>query len=171
MTLTQTTLLLLSNLRRLSRSINLRSTMGIGSRRENLFTRSLCTERSTRKLSLINRKRLSSLSSTWEKMSKGECNPTLKSIWKKGLCSYFQQPLYWYCSPRSLLHNYAPCLKKKTLSRTPKIKLYNFGRLATLSDTLLFSKHWEYSVIGKILNSRLSSITNSKIILKTKSPG
>ena len=169
--LTQTIFLLLFNLRRLSRLTNLRNTMGIGSRLESLFIKSPCTGRLTRKLSLINRKRLSSLPPTWEKMSKDECNFILKSTWRKGLCSYFQQLLYWYCSPRSSSRNYVPCLKKKTLSRTPKIKLYDFNKLAILPDTLLLFKHWGYSAIGEIPNLRLSSITDSKTMSKTKSPG
>ena len=152
MTLTQITLLLLFNLRKLYRSINLRSTTGIGSRLKSSFIRSPCTGKLTRKLSLINRKKLSSLSPTWEKISRDECNPILKSTWRRGLCSCFQQLLCWYCNSRSSSHNYAPCLEKKTLSRILRIKLYNFSRLTTLLNMLLLSKHWGYSAIEKILN-------------------
>ena len=150
--LAQTIFLLLFNLRKLFRLTNLRSTMGIGSKFESLFIKLLYTERLTRKLSLIKKKRLSSLFSTWEKMLKNKCSPILKNIWRKNLCSYFQQPLCWYYNLKSLSHNYAPCLKRKTLSKISRIKLYSFDRLAILPDILLFFKHWGYSVIGEILN-------------------
>ena len=171
MTLAQTIFLLLFNLKRLSRLTNLRSTMGIGPRLENSFTRSPCTGRSTRRLSFINERRLSSLSPTWEKTSRDGYNFTSKSIWRKGSCSHFQQPLCWYCSPRNLSHNYAPCLEKRTQSRISKTKLYGFGRLATSPGTLLLFKHWGYSAIEEIPDLRLSFITDSKIMSRIKSPG
>ena len=171
MTLAQTIFLLLFNLKRLSRLTNLRNTMGIGSRLESSFIRSPYTGRLTRKLSPIKGRRLSSLPSTWERTPKDGCNSILKSTWRKGLCSHFRQLLYWYYNSRSLSHNYAPCLEKKTLSRILRIKLYSFDRLAILPDMLLLFKHWGYSVIGEISDSRLSSITDLKTISKTKSPG
>ena len=129
------------NLKRLFRLTNLRSTMGISLKLESLFTRLSCTGRLTRKLLLIKERRLSSLPSTWEKTPRDECNSILKSTWKKGLCSYFWQLLCWYYNLRNSLHNYALCLKRKTLSRIPRTKLYNFNRLATLPDMLLLFKY------------------------------
>ena len=140
------------NSKRLFRLINLRNIIEISSRLESLFIKLLYTERLTRKLSLIKKRRLSLLFFIWEKTPKNECNSILKNIWRKSLCSYFWQLLYWYYNLKSLLHNYALCLERKTLNKILKTKLYNFNRLATLPDILLFFKYWEYSVIKKILN-------------------